>query len=134
MSRKTFVVFEDDLDGSKGEDVAPLRFSFEGDDYLIDLRKSNQDLFRALLEPFIDAAMRVPVSRTVGRSYLPRARVTAIRALDRQEAKEERARIREVLLANGVKVKPRGSISEKHMVEYRRIVAGQSGGVTSAGS
>ena len=46
----------DDLDGSTGEDVRTIDFSFDGAGYQIDLSEANVDRMSDVLEEFIEAA------------------------------------------------------------------------------
>ncbi|MCP2256587.1 Lsr2 protein [Streptoalloteichus tenebrarius] len=53
----------DDLDGSTGSDISPVRFGLDGVDYTIDLTASNAAKLRDLLEPYVASARRARGSR-----------------------------------------------------------------------
>lgn len=59
MSQKIVVEMTDDIDGSTGDDVRTVSFSFEGVDYTIDLSQSNHDAMVEALAEFVEHATRV---------------------------------------------------------------------------
>ena len=57
MAKTTVVTITDDIDGSEGAET--VSFSFDGQNYEIDLGRKNHDKFRKGLQPFIDSGRRV---------------------------------------------------------------------------
>jgi hypothetical protein len=114
MARETVTVFTDDLDKTSGDDVRPVKFSFEGINYEIDLGPANRAKFREILTPYIEAGSKVSGRAPVGRV------APARRAAAAAEQKEFNARVREWAAANGHKVKPRGRVPEKIIDAYQK--------------
>ena len=98
----------DDLDGSP--DAVEVEFSLDGQRWTIDLGPRNEANLRSLLQPYIDAARKVPA--TNGRA--PRGRGDASRAA----ARDRNRAVREWALANGVELPARGRIAQAYLDAY----------------
>ncbi len=61
MAKTVTLMITDDIDGSA--DARPLTFSYQGQDFEIDLAEENRAAFLADLNPFIDAARVVSAGR-----------------------------------------------------------------------
>ncbi|MDO5512319.1 Lsr2 family protein [Corynebacterium sp.] len=112
MSRREITQFFDDLDNSplKDTEVNVIRFSVDGEHYVIDLSEDNAEAFRAALEPWIAAAQPAPAQQKSGggRQSGPSA-----------AAKRERSRaIREWARANKLDVSERGKIPASVIEAY----------------
>jgi hypothetical protein len=60
MARSIVIEYVDDLDGTRGPDVAPMEFALDGIRYDIDLGPHNAATLRATFEPFRKVARRRP--------------------------------------------------------------------------
>lgn len=63
MAQRVITQLVDDLDGKEGEDIATVRFGFEGAQYEIDLNEKNARKLRRALDPYIEAGRRVGSAR-----------------------------------------------------------------------
>jgi hypothetical protein len=110
------VILIDDIDGSTGAET--LTYTFEGQDYEIDLSEQNAQKFRAALAPYVEK------SREVERSPVPSAggRRTR-RSSSSGRSKEELAAIRAWAEANGHDVAPRGRIKREILEAYDKAHA-----------
>ncbi len=103
MAQTVSVVVTDDLDGSPGAEA--VAFSFDGQDYEIDLGQENLARLRTSLQPFMDAGRRTARRRT-GKA----AQGTSLRV--------DRAAVRAWAAGQGLKVSERGRISAEVMTMY----------------
>lgn len=99
----TTTEYTDDLDGSTA--AGKVIFGFEGNQYEIDLSKSNARTFERAMKPYIDAARKVRGSR---RSP----------ARGRGGSRRDLASIREWAKANGHNVSDRGRIARDVVAAY----------------
>ena len=90
MAKRIIETFTDDIDGS--EDATPIRFSYAGTDYAIDLGEQNQKVLEDALAPFISAATKVRSSfkATGKRGKVP---TSEIRAWGKTLPKEDQERL-----------------------------------------
>lgn len=94
MARREITQYYDDLDNTPLEDdeVNEIRFSVDGNHYLIDLSEENAAAFRSALEPWIAAAQPAPAPAAAQRSTRQSAssakRSKAVREWARQEGHE----------------------------------------------
>ncbi|MBY6382450.1 Lsr2 family protein [Rhodococcus erythropolis] len=97
----------DDLDGKPIDDGfgERVQFSYQGSDYMIDLRPTNVDKFNAALEPFVKVAEKVGKARR-GR----KADVTA-KDTGSGRSKEQLQAVRDWAVKNGYDVAPRGRVN-----------------------
>lgn len=104
MARREITQYFDDIDNSPLDDneVNIIRFSIDGNHYVIDLSEKNAAEFRAALEPWISAARpaQAPQKGTGGRQSGASAAA---------KRKQSRA-IREWARANNMNVSDRGKI------------------------
>lgn len=58
MARREIVRYYDDLDNTElsEDEVNIVRFSLDGMDYIMELKKENADAFRSLLSPYLEVA------------------------------------------------------------------------------
>jgi Lsr2 len=103
------VMLVDDLDGSEGAET--ITYSFDGQEYEIDLSKENADKLRSMMQPYIDA------SRTVERPAVltpvaPRSRRSS--GSGRQDLHE----IREWAMGQNMDVSRRGRIKKEIIDAY----------------
>ncbi len=103
MARSVSVIMTDDLDGSP--DAETVTFAFAGVTYEIDLAPKNRAKLEKALEPFIQAARRIPRS---GRRRGP----------DRQGDSVDRAAVRAWAKSAGINVSERGRISAEIIRQY----------------
>jgi hypothetical protein len=103
------VVLIDDLDGSDGDET--LRYTFDGQEYEIDLSEKNAEKFRAVLEPYIDK------SRQVERQLIPSARPIT-RRRSSGSGRDDTAEIRAWASAQGLEISPRGRIKKEILDRY----------------
>lgn len=104
MAKRVVETLVDDLDGSDADRT--ISFTIDGEQYAIDLSKSNAEKFDAALAPFVSAARRTGASRaTAGRRG-------ASSAGDTKDA-------REWLRSNGHQVSDRGRIPAPLLELYR---------------
>ncbi|WIM67561.1 Lsr2 family protein [Corynebacterium breve] len=62
MARREITQYYDDLDNTpiEAEELHVIRFSMDGNDYVLDLSKENAQEFHETLAPFIKAARQAP--------------------------------------------------------------------------
>jgi hypothetical protein len=101
VAQRTITILTDDLDGTEGNDVETVSFSFAGAQYEIDLTPENRDGLEKALEPYLKAARKAgkPVGATRRR---PAAKGTEDLDAIRQWARE-----------NGHQVSDRGRVAQK---------------------
>lgn len=102
MAKTTVVTVTDDIDGSEGAET--VSFSFNGQNYEIDLGKKNLDKFRKGLQPFIDSGRRV------GRQSAARS--------GRRTARKDSSAIRAWASEQGLAVSERGRIPASVVAKY----------------
>lgn len=112
MARREIIQYFDDIDNSPLTDneVNIIRFSVDGNHYVIDLSEDNAAKFRAALQPWIDAAQPDPTEQksSGSRHSGPSA-----------AARRERSRaIRAWARANGYTVSDRGKIPASIIEAY----------------
>lgn len=100
MAQKIVKTVTDDLDGKPADET--VRFGLDGVFYEIDLRKSNAERLRKVLEPFQSVARKAAPPQ-------PR-RGKGVRSAS-QAARERSAEIRAWAKANGLTVSERGRIA-----------------------
>ncbi|MGQ0845584.1 MAG: histone-like nucleoid-structuring protein Lsr2 [Sporichthyaceae bacterium] len=105
MGQRTYILLEDDLDGSEAAET--ISFGVDGVVYEIDLSEKNATKLRKVLQGYADAGRRVG-----GRSKAGRAGGASSAGVDR----EQRSAMREWARTNGYEVGDRGRISA-HVVE-----------------
>jgi hypothetical protein len=106
MAKRVVETLIDDLDGSDADRT--ISFTIDGDQYAIDLSKSNAEKFEAAVAPYVKAARKTSTARaSAGRS-----RRGGSSASDTKEA-------REWLRANGHQVSDRGRVPAPLMELYR---------------
>jgi Lsr2 len=103
MAKTTVVSVTDDIDGSEG--AGTLAFSFDGQNYEIDLSEKNRKKFVKGLQPFIDSGRRV--SRQ-GASGSTRGRAST----------KDSGAIRAWAAGQGLAVSERGRISAAVVAKY----------------
>jgi hypothetical protein len=105
MAKKTEILLIDDLDGS--EAAGTVKFGLDGDAYEIELSVEHQKELRAALEKFKEAGTRL------GRYYVGDAR-RSLRStpVPRTTDPDQNRAIREWAEQQGMKVSPRGRISQ----------------------
>ena len=102
MAKTTVVTVTDDIDGSEGAET--VSFSFNGQNYEIDLAKKNLEKFRKGLQPFIDSGRRV------GRQSGARS--------GRRTARKDSSAIRAWASEQGLAVSERGRIPASVVAKY----------------
>jgi hypothetical protein len=102
MAKTTVVTVTDDIDGSDGAET--VSFSFNGQNYEIDLGKKNLEKFRKGLQPFIDSGRRV------GRQSAARS--------GRRTARKDSSAIRSWAAEQGLAVSERGRIPASVVAKY----------------
>lgn len=105
MAEKFIRQIFDDLDGRPidegfGERIA---FSYQGSDYVIDLRPTNVEKFDAALQPYVKVASRV-------RSARGSKAVTTEKSSGSGRSKEQLQAIRDWAKRNGYDIAPRGRV------------------------
>jgi Lsr2 len=103
MAKTVNIVVTDDLDGSPA--AGTVGFTFNGQEYEIDLSKKNRSKLEKSLQPFIDAGRR-----TAHRGTARAARPAGPRI--------DRAAIRTWAAEQGLQVSERGRISAEVMSKY----------------
>jgi Lsr2 len=109
MARTVTVIVTDDIDGSA--DAQTLTFSYQGQQFEIDLSEKNQVAFLTSLKPYIDAAHVVSGRRR------PRASAGAGRS--RSSSSVDRAAVRQWAEKQGIQVAERGRISADVLARYQ---------------
>lgn len=119
MVEKVLVQLEDDLDGAAAEET--IRFSYRGNDYVIDLSAKNAAAFDRAMEKYVGAARpaRGDGQRPARRSPARPARSARSARTKRSSGAEDLAAIREWAQANGYKVSNRGRIAGQIVEAYR---------------
>ncbi|MDP9696191.1 UNVERIFIED_ORG: hypothetical protein J2X79_003770 [Arthrobacter globiformis] len=105
MARKTVVILEDDLDGSKARET--VQFSLDGVEYEIDLNEEHANELRQAVSRFAGAARKTSGGR--GRSATRRP------PAGNRDAKA----IRQWALDKGLKVNARGRIQADIVEQYQ---------------
>lgn len=87
MARREITQYFDDLDNTPitEEQVHVVRFSVDGNDYILDLSEKNAREFREILEPFVQAARPAPSAH--GRSGGARVHPREIRRWAQSQGK-----------------------------------------------
>lgn len=116
MAQLQQVLFIDDLDG--GEAAGTVRFALDGADYEIDLSTIHEDELRKELEPFIEHARQLRTSPAGQRPGARRHRTA--------QSRDDNARMRAWLRANGYDVESRGKVPGWQQERYdQQIPAGR---------
>lgn len=102
----TTTEFTDDLDGGKAEGT--VAFSYDGQNYEIDLSKKNRTAFEKALKPYVDA----------GRKGRPAGRTSRSTGSRRTSSRRDLGAIREWARANGHQVSDRGRIAQEVQDAY----------------
>lgn len=109
MAQRVRVQIFDDLTGEEGAE--PLTFSYGGHDYEIDLTVKNEEKFRKLIKPYIDAG------RTTSKKN--RGKITTKKQkLDVVTESASPTKVREWARSNGYEVSDRGRIPQSVMSAY----------------
>jgi hypothetical protein len=103
MAKTTVVTITDDIDGSEGAET--VSFSFDGQNYEIDLSRKNHDKFRKGLQPFIDSGRRV-------------GRQGATRSGRGRSSRKDSSAIRAWAAEQGLTVNERGRIPAAVVAQY----------------
>ena len=103
MAKTVNIVVTDDLDGSTA--AGTVSFTFNGQEYEIDLSEKNRGRLEKSLQPFIDAGRRTAQRRTT-------------RAARPAGPRIDRAAIRAWAAEQGLQVSERGRISAEVMSKY----------------
>ena len=106
MAERVIRQLIDDLDGKPIDDGfgERIQFSYQGSDYLIDLRPTNVDKFNAVLAPYVKVAEKVGKVRR-GSKVDVTAKVTGS-----GPSKEQLQAVRDWAVKNGYDVAPRGRV------------------------
>lgn len=114
---QTIVTVVDDFDGKEIDEglAETFEFTWEGSDYVIDLRPANAEKIRKDMDKWTAAA-----SKVTGRRGRPKSSgSTGTRAPSGSgRSKDELARIREWAQQNGHEVSPRGRIAAPILEAY----------------
>lgn len=108
----TDVQLIDDIDGSPA--TATIKFTFDGQNYIIDLSEANAAAFNEALAPYVEharrarRARRAPANKRKSRSSSEAARVK----------RQKNAEIRAWALENGVTVSKRGQLGQDIIAAY----------------
>lgn len=105
MARKEITQYYDDLDNTQLErdEVQVMKFSLNGNNYVLDLSQENADKFRAVLEPYIRVARReraVTPTRRRGSAPKRNSRAAEIRKWAQEQGKNvaDRGKIPEEII------------------------------------
>ncbi|MFD6518066.1 Lsr2 family protein [Rhodococcus sp. NPDC060176] len=106
MAERVIRQLIDDLDGKPIDDGfgERIQFSYQGTDYLIDLRPTNADKFNAALQPFVKVAEKAGNVRR-GTKGDATEKVTGS-----GRSKEQLQAVRDWAVKNGYDVAPRGRV------------------------
>ncbi|MDV8009401.1 Lsr2 family protein [Rhodococcus sp. IEGM 1318] len=106
MAERVIRQLIDDLDGKPIDDGfgERIQFSYQGTDYLIDLRPTNADKFNAALQPFVKVAEKAGKARR-GAKGDATEKVTGS-----GRSKEQLQAVRDWAVKNGYDVAPRGRV------------------------
>lgn len=96
----------DDIDGSPA--TATIEFTFDDNNYVIDLSEQHADEFNKALAPYIEHARRGPANKRKPRSSSEAARAK----------RQKNAEIRAWALENGVTVSKRGQLGQDTIAAY----------------
>lgn len=110
MATITTINMIDDIDGTTGEDVTTVRFSFDGTDYEIDLSEYNRNGLGKILQPYIDTARKTTTP-------------TATRKTAKKTTGTDPASVRAWATANGITINTRGRIPA-HVIEQYHTATG----------
>lgn len=113
MARREITQYFDDLDNSPltDDEVNTIRFSVDGNHYVLDLSEENAAAFRSALEPWTEVARTAPAA-------------TPQRSTNRQSSSAKRSRaIREWARAEGIDVSDRGKIPARIVDAYNEAQA-----------
>lgn len=105
MARKTVIILEDDLDGSKASET--VQFAIDGAEYVIDLNEEHANELRQAITRFAGAARKSPGGR--GRSSARRPLSGSV------DAKA----IRQWAMDKGLTVNARGRIQADIVEQYQ---------------
>lgn len=111
MARREITQYFDDINNTPltDDELTIIRFSIDGNHYVLDLSEKNAAAFREALAPWVDAAQPAPAQqRTTTRQ------TGASAAAKRRQSKE----IREWAKANDLKVSERGKIPASVIEAY----------------
>lgn len=121
MAQLQQVLFIDDLDG--GEAAGTVRFALDGADYEIDLSTIHEDELRKELEPFIEHARQLRTSPAGQRPGARRHRTA--------QSRDDNARMRAWLRANGYDVESRGKVPGWQQERYDQQIPAGADDVTA---
>ncbi|MBT2547218.1 Lsr2 family protein [Arthrobacter sp. ISL-65] len=108
MAKKTVVLLEDDIDGSKATET--LTFALDGTEYEIDLNESHANELREAMARFTDAGRKISGGRS---------RSTA-RTKSSQGGPDAKA-VRMWAAENGIPVNTRGRIQAEVVEKYEAV-------------
>lgn len=110
MAKRLVPQYFDDLDGTQlaEHEVREIRFSFDGNDYLLELSHENADKFTAALEPYIAVAAKES----------GRGRRRSLRGANNEAKKAYNQSVRDWANNNGYDVAPRGQIKRAVIEAY----------------
>ncbi|HEX9228808.1 MAG TPA: Lsr2 family protein [Arthrobacter sp.] len=100
MAQKVIMTLTDDLDG--GDAAETVRFSLDGNSFEMELNEANAAELREILSPYKTAGRKTPGARTA-RQSVPNTESTGVRKWAAE---------------NGIKVSPRGRVSEEILQRY----------------
>ena len=106
----TDVQLIDDIDGSPA--TATIKFTFDGQNYVIDLSEQHADEFNEALAPYVEHARRAPTNK---RSKARKSRSSSEAA---RIKRQRNAEIRTWALKNGVTVSKRGQLGQDTIAAY----------------
>ncbi|MCZ9635240.1 histone-like nucleoid-structuring protein Lsr2 [Rhodococcus sp. BH5] len=114
MAEKMIRQLIDDLDGNLIDEGFGdrIQFSYQGTDYLIDLRPTNADKFDAALRPFVEVAKKVGIGRRGRRADV--AEITS----GSGRSKEQLQAVRDWASKNGYEVAPRGRVKTEILAAF----------------
>jgi hypothetical protein len=104
MAKTTITQITDDLDGSKGAET--YRFGWQGDEFEIDLSNKNFKAFYKAIEPYLEAATKVP------------KRSSSTRRSSAASSKRDFSTIRDWAKDQGLEVSNRGRIPRSLVEQY----------------
>lgn len=102
MAQRTQILYIDDIDGSQADGT--VRFGLDGTAYEIDLNKKHADQLARVVQPYVDAARKVPSSRRAPHGGRP--------------ARQNQSEVRAWARAHGLKVSDRGRIPSDLLARY----------------
>lgn len=106
MAERVIRQLIDDLDGKPIDDGfgERIQFSYQGSDYLIDLRPTNVDKFNAALQPYVKVAEKVGKVRRGAKTDV------AEKVTGSGRSKEQLQAVRDWAVKSGYDVAPRGRV------------------------